>query len=93
MQTTEPASIQEATEIMVKIFDSTYAKAYLKQVADNTNQLSYEEITLLLSLIRYFKDLFYGALGDWATEPVDLELKPDSKPINSIYYPVPIINK
>ena len=35
MQTVEPASTREATERMVKILNSTYAKAYLKQVADN----------------------------------------------------------
>ena len=37
--------------------------------------------------------MFDGTLGDWDTEPVDLELNPDSKPFNSRYYPVPIINK
>ena len=47
----------------------------------------------LLSLLGDFEDLFDGTLGDWATEPVDLELNPDSKPFNSRYYPVPIINK
>ena len=38
-------------------------------------------------------DLFDGTLGDWATEPVDLELNPDPKPFNSRYYTVPRINK
>ena len=37
--------------------------------------------------------MFDGTLGGWVTEPVDLELKPDSRPFNSIYYPVPRINK
>ena len=35
MQNSEPASTQEATEKMIQIISSTYAKAYLKQVADN----------------------------------------------------------
>ena len=46
-----------------------------------------------LNLLKYFEDLFGGALGDWATDTVDLELNPYSKPFNSRYYPVPIINK
>ena len=37
--------------------------------------------------------MFVGTLGDWATEPVKLEINPDSKPFNSRYYLVPIINK
>ena len=40
MQTTEIASTQEATERMVKILNSTYAKADLKKVADNKTQLN-----------------------------------------------------
>ena len=35
MHTIETASIRKATEILVKIIDSTYAKADLKQVSDN----------------------------------------------------------
>ena len=35
MKTAEPASAREANERMVKILDSTYAKADLKQVSNN----------------------------------------------------------
>ena len=52
-----------------------------------------EEITQLLSLLEDFEDLFDGTLVDWATDAVYLELNPDSKPFNSRYYPVPIIDK
>ena len=93
MQTTEPASTREATERIVKILNSTYVKADLKQVSDNSTQLNAEEINQLLSLPKDFEDLFGVTLGDWATEPVDLELKPGSKPFNSRYYPVPRIDK
>ena len=93
MQTAELDSTRDATERIVKIIDSTYVKDDLNQVANNATQLNAEERTLLLSLLEEFKDLFDGTLGDWATEPVDLELNPDSTPFNSIYYPVPRINK
>ena len=72
MQTTEPASTQEATERMVKILDITYTKAELEHVVSNASQLNAEERTLLLSLLEEFKDLFDGNLGDWSTEPVNL---------------------
>ena len=41
MQTAEPASTREATERMVKILNSTYAKEYLEQVV-NDSQLNAE---------------------------------------------------
>ena len=77
---------------MVKILDSTYAKVDLEHVV-NASHVNAEERTLLLSLLEKFDDLFDGTLGDWYTEPVDLELKPDPRPFNSRYYPVPRINK
>ena len=93
IQTSEPASTWEATEIMVEIINSNYAKEDLKQVANNTTHTNAEERTMLLSLLEDFWHLFDGTLGDWENEPAYLELKPDSKPFNSRYYPVPRINK
>ena len=55
--------------------------------------MSDEERTKLLRLLKYFEDLFDVNIGDWYTEPVGLELNPDSKPFNCKYYMVPIINK
>ena len=36
--------------------------------------------------------MFDDILVNWATKPFNLELNPDSKPFNSRFYPVPIIN-
>ena len=55
MQTEEPVSTREATEIMVKILNGTYSKAYLKQVF-NVRRLNSEERTLLLSLLEDLED-------------------------------------
>ena len=38
--TAEPASAREATERLLKILNSTYAKAYLKQVSYNTTHIN-----------------------------------------------------
>ena len=35
--------------------------------------------------------MFEGTLGKWYTTPTDLEVKPRSKLLNAIYYPVPNI--
>ena len=42
IQNAEPASTREATDILVKILDSTYVKANLKQVSANATQLNAE---------------------------------------------------
>ena len=55
--------------------------------------MSDKEITELPRFLEDFKDLFDGTLGDWDTDPVDLELNPVSKPFHNKYYPVPINNK
>ena len=42
MQTAEPDSAREATERLGRILDSNYAKADLKQVADNATHMNGE---------------------------------------------------
>ena len=59
MQTVDPSPTREVTEWMIKILNSTYAKADLEQVV-NASHMSSEERTLLLSLLRDFEDLFDG---------------------------------
>ena len=46
MQTADPASTKEATEILVKILEIAYAKSDFYQVANNSTQLNAEERTL-----------------------------------------------
>ena len=56
-------------------------------------QLNDDEGNKPLSFPEDFEDLFDGTLGNWDTEPVDLELNTGSKLFNSKYHPVHIINK
>ena len=58
---------------MVKILESTYSKSDLEQVV-NSSHMNDEERTLLFSLLEDFKDFFDGTLGNWDTDPVDLEV-------------------
>ena len=65
IQTAEPACTREDNEILVKIIDSTYVKADLKQVADNSTHLNVEKISQL-QIFRglvwwYFKRLGHSA--------------------------------
>ena len=58
----------------MKILYSNYAKGDLEQVADNSTQMNAEDINQLLRLFKYFEELFNGNIGDWYTEPVDIDL-------------------
>ena len=93
MHASEKHSTNKTTRIVVKILDSAYAKEYLKQVTENVTQLKPEQRTQLLSLLKYFKDLFGSTILIWDTKLIDLDLKPDYKPVNCKYYPVSRINK
>ena len=92
-QIAEPISTREATERVVRILDSNYAKANLDEVAEAATNLTEAERSMLLDLLKEFEDLFDGTLGQWNTAPVEIELKPDAKPVSARWYPVPHINK
>ena len=92
-QIAEPISTREATERVVRILDSNYAKANLDEVAEAATNLTEAERSMLLDLLKEFEDLFDGTLGQWNTAPVEIELKPDVKPVSARWYPVPHINK
>ena len=72
MKTVEPDSTNTAPERMTKFIDIIYVKADLEEVADNSTQMNYEGINMLLVLINEFEDLFYFALVEWDTETIDL---------------------
>ena len=90
MNTEEPVSTREATERLVKIIDCDYAKAIPKQVLDNANHMNAEDRTHLQGLLKDFEVLFDVTIGYWDTDPINLELNPDSKPFNCKYYPFPL---
>ena len=47
----------------------------------------------MIKLLQIFEYCFNGTLGTWKTDPVDFELKEDSKPILPQPYPVPKLHK
>ena len=89
----ETVSTIEATDILVKIIDSIYVNENFTQIADNVTHMDSEDRTQLLELLKYFEDLCDITLGDFYTDPVELDLNSASKPFNGKNYPVNIINK
>ena len=63
MQNVEPDYTREDTDRLFKILGINYKKSDLKQVVDKATQLNAEEITQLLRLLGYFKNLFDGTFG------------------------------
>ena len=76
---------------MVKNIDCTYANADLEQVSANETHINTEDRTQLIGILKYCEDFFDGTIWDWDTELIKLGLKPNYKPFNCKYYPVPRI--
>ena len=89
----EPKSTQEATTRAMRILDSKYEKADLRQIAADATSLDEKQKGQLHELLMEFEELFDGTLGNWKTEPVELELNKGEKPHSSRYYPMPRIHK
>jgi hypothetical protein len=68
-------------------------KADLRKVVAKATQLNKRQQLSLLRLLQKYEALFDGTLGKWNTDPVNIELREDAKPVSSRYYPVPKINK
>ena len=81
-------------ERIQNIVDNKYCPADLRTIAKNCKLLSSKEQEKLYQLLNNFKNLFDGTLGNWKTDPIDLELKEKAtKPFHSRPYPVPPIHK
>ena len=89
----EPIVTKRATERMIKILDSKYEKADVKQVIDGAMHLNEREKSLLYKLLTNYLDVFDGTLGAWKTDPVDFEMVDGAKPHSKRYYPVPHLYK
>ena len=78
---------------MCKILDARYEKAdLLKIVKENCQHLTVEERNILYKMVTGFEDLFDGTLGEWHTDPVSIEVKPDALPYHAKPYGVPQIH-
>ena len=73
-----------------EIIDAKYSPADLEAVTKGCKELTVEEQVMLYNLLQKFAPLFDGSLGNWSTEPVDIELKdPNATPYHAKPYPVP----
>ena len=89
----EPVVTEKATQRMIKILDSNYRKANLKEVAAGAKHLTQTERDKLYQLLLKYEHIFDGTLGNWQTDPVDFELKEDATPHSQRHYPVPHLYK
>ena len=82
-ETTDAARIQS-------IIDVKYAPQDIDSIVEKCVDLTESERERLKKLLTKFEPLFDGTLGEWKTEPIDLELKDtETKPYHARAYPVP----
>ena len=77
-------------ERIQNIVESKYCPADLNKIAVECHMLSTSQQERLHKLLKKFAHLFDGTLGNWKTNPVELELKDkNEKPYHAKPYPVP----
>ena len=92
-ETAEPVVTDQATKRIVRILDANYQKADLKVVAQQAIHLNPREREMLYDLLIKYQKIFDGRLGEWKTDPADLELKDGEEPHCQRHYPVPRIHR
>ena len=89
----EPIITQEATDRMIRILDSKYEQANLREVVKGATHLNQSQKDKLYQLLLKYEDIFDGTLGEWEGEPVDFETVDGAKPHSQRHYPVPHLYK
>src|SRR5210317_355464 len=81
----------DTTEIerIQNILDAKYSPADIREEVHKCTKLNNSEREELLSLLNKYQDLFDGSLGEWQTQPIKIESKPEAKPYHARPYPVP----
>ncbi len=90
----EPQSTQDATKHVTLILDAKCKKAdLLAIVRDNCKHLSANQQQKLLQLLKKYKSLLDGTLGDWNTKSVSIQFKEGVSPYHGWAFSVPKIHK
>jgi hypothetical protein len=93
-QAMEPQSTQDATQHATQILDAKYSTADLQSVVrDSCKHLSADQQKKVLQLLKRYKSLFDGTLGDWKTKSVSFQLKESVSPYHGQAFPAPKIHK
>ena len=66
--------------------DLKYKKANLRKVANDQQHLTQRDQDLLYAILTKYEHLFNGTLGEWATEPVSLNMKEGAKSYSHKHY-------
>ena len=85
-----PEFIQKsASRILSSIHTNTCDNHDYKKMIDRHAHLNAEQKKLLLKLLEKYKEIFSGKLDKTPGPPVDMKLKRDIKPFQSLAYTIP----
>ena len=76
-------------DVIQRMTETKYSPADLQAEVSKSSHLTQTEQHQLLQLLIKYESLFDGALGEWKTSPVHLELKEGATPYYGKPYPVP----
>jgi hypothetical protein len=90
----DPQSTQDATKRVMRTLDAKYQKADLQSIVrDNCKHLSTAQQKKLMQLLKKYKLLFDGTLGDWKTKLVSFQLKGGVSTYHGQALPMPKVYK
>eukprot|EP00957_Ditylum_brightwellii_P148345 11293880-Ditylum_brightwellii.AAC.1 len=82
-------AVRTATECTTKMLDASYEKDAQEKVATKECQhFNKQEKDLFLTLLKEYKTLFDGTLGDFQTTPVSFKVKEIKQPSHSKAFPI-----
>ena len=82
-------TVAEAEERQGRILDANYDKIDIEEHIHTLSHLNREEQDQLCELLEQYPVLFGGGLGKLDIKPIELELKPGSKPYHARAFPIP----
>ena len=85
-----PTKESNATEALQAV---TYEKANLEDVTQRCTNLSAEQQSKLLTILKDHEQLFLGCQGEWKGAPVSIKVIKGATPIWAKPYPVPLKNR
>ena len=85
----KPESIKEAIQRIKNILDVKYIKTDLTEIIKQYKYLNQIKQNKLLNLLKRFEHFFNGTLGTQRDKSHNIELKSNTQPYYTRWYPVP----
>ena len=85
----EQLNVENEAQRLAKVLEAKYKPANLEEICASTGNITEEQKSRLLALLKQYKELFNGLVGTWKGPPYKIQLKQGVTPYHAKPYPVP----